>query len=114
MKIINKTKNTILAQEVILANTLFKRIKGLLGRKEFYPPEALILEPCNSIHTFFMKFPIDVVFLNKQNIVIKTLSFLKPWRLSGIYFTSFRCIELPAGTLKATSTEIGDYLFFEP
>ena len=110
MKIINKTKNTVLAQEAIVADTVFKRIKGLLGRKDFMQGEALIIRPCNSIHTFFMRFPIDVLFVNKHNQIIKANSTLKPWRLTYIYLNAAFVIELPAGILESTFTQEKDIL----
>lgn len=113
MRIINKTQKTILAEDVILANGLFKRMKGLLGRKEFKPGQALILRPCNSIHTFFMRFPIDVLFMDKNSRVIKAIHSLKPFSLTPIYFNAAFVIELPANTLKSTFTSQGDTLILE-
>ncbi|MEK9149351.1 MAG: DUF192 domain-containing protein [Candidatus Desantisbacteria bacterium] len=113
MKIINKTKNTVLAQNAIVADTVFKRIKGLLASKNFAEGEALILKPCNSIHTFFMKFPIDVLFINKNNQIIKAISSLPPFRLTYIYFNANFAIELPAGVINSTFTQAGDILTIE-
>lgn len=112
MRIINKDKNTILAEEAVIADTVLKRIKGLLGKKGLKSGEAIILEPCNSIHTFFMRFTIDIVFVDKQNKVIKAISGIKPWRITGVYFPSRLCIELPPGTIKSTLTSYGDTLLF--
>jgi hypothetical protein len=112
MTLINKTKNTVLAKKVLIANTPFKRIKGLLGKSDFKQEEALIIKPCNSIHTFFMRFAIDVIFVDKQNIIVKTISNLKPWRLTGVYLSANFCIELPAGTIASSRTSIGDCLSF--
>ena len=108
MKLINQTKNTILAEEVIIADTCLKRIKGLLGRKDFLPGEALIIKPCNSIHTFFMRFPIDVLFVAQDNRIIKIIPSLKPFRLTGVYFHTKFAIELPSGTIQSTFTQKGD------
>lgn len=113
MKVINKTKNTVLAQDAIVADTVFKRMKGLLGRKDFRHGEALIIRPCNSIHTFFMHFPIDVLFVDKDNRVIKVLPSLKPFQLTNIYFRAAFTIELPAGTLESSLTQDGDTLLLE-
>jgi len=113
MKIINKTKNTVLAKNAIVADTVFKRIKGLLGRKDFIEGEALIIKPCNSIHTFFMRFPIDVLFVDKHNQVIKLISSLIPARLTYIYFNSAFVIELPTGTAQSTFTSKGDTISIE-
>lgn len=108
MKIFNKTKNIILAQRVNIAATILARAKGLLGRKSFLPEEALVLKPCNSIHTFFMHFPIDVLFISKDNRVIKAISSLKPFRITSVYLRSAFVIELPAGTIISTSTQEDD------
>ena len=113
MQLINKTKNTILAEYAVVADTPFKRIKGLLGKNDFKLGEALILKPCNSIHTFFMRFPIDVLFVDKENRLIKTTSLLPPFCLTPIYFRAHFAIELPAGTIQFTSTQEGDIISFE-
>ena len=113
MKIINKTKNTILAQEAIVARTVLKRIKGLLGRDDFKQGEALIIMPCKSIHTFFMPFPIDVLFVNKQNQILKAIPSLRPGRLTYIYFNAAFVIELPSGTIQASRTSQGDTISIE-
>jgi uncharacterized membrane protein (UPF0127 family) len=110
MKIINKTKNTVLAENVILADTALKRLRGLLHRGQLDPGEALVLRPCNSVHMFFMRFAIDVLFVDKQNRVVKTITRLKPFRISAIYWRSSFAVELPAGTIQATSTMPGDCL----
>ncbi len=113
MKIFNKQKNTILAENVIMADTMFKRMKGLLGYKEIKKGYALILNPCNSIHTFFMKFSIDVVFLNKNNQVVKIIQSIKPFRMTGVYLNSKITIELSPGTIESSQTQKGDILCFE-
>ncbi len=113
MRIINKIKGTVLAEDVIIANTIFKRAKGLLGKKEFKKGQALILKPSNSIHTFFMNFPIDVLFVDKDNRVLKALSSVKPFRLTSIYFQASFVIELPSGTIQSTLTCKGDTLLLE-
>ena len=113
MKIINKSKNTILAEDVVIADNPFTRMKGLLGRKELKKGQALILKPCNSIHTFFMLFSIDAIFVGLNNQIIKTSPFLKPWRLTRVYLSAKFCIELPAGTIDSSLTSEGDFLSFK-
>ncbi|MFH0763259.1 MAG: DUF192 domain-containing protein [Candidatus Omnitrophota bacterium] len=110
MKIINQTKNITLAQDAMLAGALFQRMRGLLGRKEFKQGEGIILKPCNSIHTFFMRFPIDVLFVDKNNKIVKTIANFVPFRISNIYFRVSFTIELPAGTIEKTLTSPGDIL----
>ncbi|MGA2775793.1 MAG: DUF192 domain-containing protein [Candidatus Omnitrophota bacterium] len=113
MKIINITKNAILADNTILAQTVLARLKGLLFRKEFRNGEALIIKPCNSIHTFFMRFPIDVIFIDSNNKIVKIRKGIKPFRATPVYFKSKFVIELPSGTAAAANTEESDQLSIE-
>jgi len=110
MAIINISKNCILAEKVLRADTCFKRLKGLLGRSRLGENEALVIIPGNSIHTFFMRFPIDVLFVNKNNKIIKIATFLRPFRISPVYFHSSYVVELPAGKVQSTNTSPGDLL----
>ena len=110
IKITNLSKNQILAEDVILSTSFFKRLKGLLGYKSIGKNQAIILRPANSIHTFFMRFPIDVLFVDRNNIVIKTVSNMVPFRATAIYFKSLVVIELPSGMISTTQTAEGDYL----
>jgi len=110
MELINKTKHALLAKDIVIANTPFKRLRGLLGEKEFKEGQALILKPCNSIHTFFLRFAIDVIFIDKHNKVIEAISCLKPFRLTRVYWLSVLAIELPAGIILSSHTQEGDLL----
>ena len=110
MKIINKDRGTTLAEGVVIAKTPLKRMIGLLNCRQFEQGQALIIKPCNSIHTFFMHFAIDVIFVDSSNRVIKFIRNMRPFKISGIYFNALFTIELPAGTLEKTSTQTGDYL----
>ncbi|MBP7215872.1 MAG: DUF192 domain-containing protein [Candidatus Omnitrophica bacterium] len=112
MQIANLTKNTVLATNAFVAKSFFTRLKGLLGRKQLPQNEALIIQPCNAIHTFFMRFSIDVVFLDKNDVVIKVIHALKPFRITATYFKASKVIELPSGVLQATSTTESDILQF--
>jgi uncharacterized membrane protein (UPF0127 family) len=107
-QIVNLTKNVIIVQEAQLAVTLDQRMRGLLGRNSLGPNEALILKPCSSIHTFFMRFPIDVLFLDRDMQVIKVIHDLAPNRLSPLVLSSIMAIELPAGKVHQTNTQTGD------
>jgi hypothetical protein len=113
MKLINKSKGTVLADNVSVADTLFARMIGLLGRADLTAGRALIITRCNSVHTFFMRFAIDVLFVDREQRIVKAISHLKPFCLSGIYFSSAFVIELPAGTLVNTSTLTGDTITLE-
>jgi hypothetical protein len=110
MRLINQTKNTILAEDVLIANTPFKRIRGLLGKKVFLPNQAIILDPCNSVHTFFMRFAVDILFVDKDYKVVKALPDFSPNRITRICWHFSRAIELPVGRLKLTNTRTKDQL----
>lgn len=109
-KIINKTNGAILAQEAQIADNPFSRLKGLLGKEGLKEGEGLIISPCNSIHTFFMRFSIDVVFIDNNNKVVKIAHSLPPGRLFGTGFKANLVIELSAGTLLKTNTKNNDIL----
>lgn len=83
-------------------------MKGLLGKTEMLAGEALWIRPCISIHTFLMRFPIDVIFLNKSNQVIAAIKNLKPNRLTRLYPKAVSVLEVPAGVLQVTDTRVGD------
>jgi uncharacterized membrane protein (UPF0127 family) len=108
VKIINQSKNTVLAEKAIIADTAFQRMKGLLGRDSLQPKEALVIRPGNSIHTFFMRFAIDVLFLDKEGFVLKVIQRLRPFRLTAIYFRASSAVELPAGTIQESFTQPKD------
>ena len=108
MKIINKTKGVVLADAAVLADTLFLRMKGLLDKKYIKKGQALIIKPCDSVHTFFMRFAIDVIFVDRQQKVDLAISSLKPWRLSRLCWRAKFAIELPCGAIRDSHTEKGD------
>lgn len=113
MTLFNATKGVILAEKAAMADTFLKRLCGLLGKKELAKGQALIIKPCTSIHTFFMRFPIDVIFADKNNRIISVMPTLVPFRLSKLYFNASYAVELPSGLAKATSTSAGDLLKVE-
>ena len=96
-----------------VAGTGPARSKGLLGRKGLDPGEALWIVPCEAVHTFWMQFAIDLVYIDKQKRVRKVKSNVPPWRLSAC-FLAHSIIELPAGVVLQTQTQPGDVLEFVP
>ncbi|MFN2463636.1 MAG: DUF192 domain-containing protein [Candidatus Dormibacteria bacterium] len=86
-----------------IAKTSWSRFVGLMGRHEFPPGSGLWIEPCNSIHMFFMRFAIDVLFLDREGRVKRVMLGLRPWRVSPIVFGARTTVELPAGTLQDKS-----------
>ena len=108
MKVFISRNGKELSHDVAIAESVFKRMKGLLGRKELNRGESLWIRPCKSIHTVGMRFPIDVAFLDKRNVVIAVKCNFPPNRLSGLYFDAASVLELPAGTLAAAEVNVGD------
>jgi uncharacterized membrane protein (UPF0127 family) len=110
MPVINRTKETWLATKIRKADSFVTRLVGLLKRRTLGPEEALWLMPSKGIHTIGMKFPIDVVFLSKDNVVLGVISGMLPFRVSGVRLRGYSVLELPSGTIKKSRTEIGDQL----
>ena len=108
----NETRNTVLAEAADLANTSATRRTGLLKHARLEPGDGLWIVPCESVHTFFMKFPIDLVYLDKKRKVRKVRHAVPAWRLSAC-LTAHSVLELPSGTVKRTGTLVGDALAVE-
>jgi hypothetical protein len=108
----NHTRDTILGDAVEIADTSEKRRVGLLKHVRLEPGAGLWIVPCESVHTFFMKFPIDLVYLDKQRKVRKVKHAVPAWRLSAC-LTAHSILELPAGTVEKSGTMPGDELSLE-
>jgi uncharacterized membrane protein (UPF0127 family) len=108
----NHTRNTVLGDAVELADTSETRRVGLLKHERLEPGSGLWIVPCESVHTFFMKFPIDLVYLDKQRKVRKVRHAVPAWRLSAC-LTAHSILELPAGTAEKSGTLPGDELVME-
>jgi len=111
MKCLHKRTGAELARQVEQADTFWARLKGLMFRRNIPGGQALLLDPCPQIHTCFMRFEIDVVFLDKQNRVVAVQERVKPWRMSKFYRHSRRTLELGGGTLQGR-VQVGDELIF--
>ena len=105
----NARRNNVIATRIEPAFDSASRRRGLLGRTTFAEGAALIIAPCNSVHTFFMRMAIDVVFVSRSGEVLKTYSDLRSWRIA-FAFRAFAAIELPPGTVERRETRRGDHL----
>jgi uncharacterized membrane protein (UPF0127 family) len=105
----NTRTRTVVAEHVLTAFDSAERRKGLLGRDSLAEGSALVIAPCNAVHTFFMRFPIDIAFVARNGRVVKTRSAVRPSRIS-FAVRAFAVIELPAGALARSSTAQGDLL----
>lgn len=97
----------MLAENIELAGTSSSRRKGLLGRDSLGAKSGLWIIPCQGIHTWMMRFPIDVVYLSRKKEVRKLRREMPPWRIS-FCFLAHSVLELPAGTIAETGTQVGD------
>ena len=102
-----KVKNSgeLVATNVQGANNPYTRVLGLMFKPNMNGMGGLLLNPCNSIHTFFMRFPIDVVFISKDDVVVKIIRSMAPWKMSWIYLKARKTLELPSGSLPMSVTE---------
>ena len=112
-RLLNRRNGALVAADVERAGTVGARLKGLLGRDGLEQGRALVIAPCTSIHTFFMRFAIDAAFLDGSGRVVRAIGNLRPWRATRVYPGAALVVELPAGTLLRTGTVEGDSLGFE-
>ena len=113
MQLINDWTRKPVADTVELAETRTARRRGLLGRDSLPEGTALMLIPCFAVHTAFMRFAIDLVFIDRDGRVVRTVSRVAPWRIA-IAWRARAVIELPAGTLESLAVKIGDRLYLKP
>ena len=103
---------TVVCESCVVADTPLKRMKGLLGRSELPRGEGLLIRPTSSIHMWFMRFPIDAVFLDRSLTVLRIRSDLAPWRMAGCRGAK-AVLELPAGESERCVLRTGDRLVLE-
>ncbi len=108
----NLSKRKLLAQRTQVARTFATRLRGLLFRSPLAPGEGLLICPCNSVHTFLMGYPIDVVFINREKRVVHLIKEMQPQRISRLVRKAHSVLELPAGAVAESGTEVGDLLCF--
>lgn len=113
MRAINETRDAVVADAVRAARSLWARSRGLLGRKGMEAGEGLLIEPCSAIHSFGMAFVFDAIFLNREGVVVHLVPEMRPLRMSRYVFKARSVLELPAGTIRRTRTQVGDRLVFK-
>lgn len=108
-KILNVTRGTVVCEETTIADSALRRMRGLLGRTSLPAGEGMLLHPAPSIHTAFMRFPIDVVLLDRHLQVLKIVERLPPWRTASAK-RARSVLELAAGEVASVGIEVGDQL----
>ncbi|WP_070120356.1 DUF192 domain-containing protein [Bacillus marinisedimentorum] len=107
MKLLNTANGIVVAERITNAHSFFSRLKGLMFTRAFPAGSALHIQPCRSIHTFFMNYAIDVVFVDSHFEVVAVLENMQPKRVSKVYSEAASAIELPAGTIERTGINPG-------
>lgn len=116
VRVFNVTRSAIICEHCGVADNIFTRVRGLLGKSTLPEDEGLLISPCPSIHMFGMKFSLDVLFLTRENVVTDFVENIAP----GKYYVAktqhgkaHSALELPVGTIARTSTHRGDQLLIE-
>lgn len=110
VRVHNTTRDVDLMTAGRLAANSWTRLKGLIGVKQLDPGDGLLIRPCKGVHCMFMSIPIDVLYVDRADQIVGMDAQMAPWRMGRIYRESAYVIELPAGTIAATDTQVGDSL----
>jgi hypothetical protein len=114
VRILNRTRGLELASRARIADAFLARARGLLYSPQIQPGEGLLLKPCNSIHMFGMAYAIDAIFIDAAGKIVGLVQNIQPMHISKEFPKPCDCLELPAGTISDTGTQMGDQLDFEP
>ena len=112
--VINQTRQALLVSDLEVAETVWRRMKGLIGRsdRDFYKGKGLWIPSCEGVHTVGMPFPIDVAYLDADYRVVYMYQNMRPFRVGKVKWRAKSVLELPAGTIDESRTEVGDFLQF--
>jgi uncharacterized protein len=111
VRIVNETRSSVVCERARVARTMFARGRGLMFAAELPADSGLVIDPCNSIHMFFMRFSLDVLYVDRDDRVVRVQRGIKPWRIGPLITRGGRyVIELPAGSIDRSGTEVGDQL----
>jgi uncharacterized membrane protein (UPF0127 family) len=111
----NQTRQAYLATDLAVADTHWSRLRGLMGTDaaNFPAGKGLWIVPCRGVHTLGMRFPIDVVYLNGDKVIVHLEENLRPWRVAAVRLNAATVIELPSSTVRQTQTTVGDQIAIE-
>ncbi|MBT8398312.1 MAG: DUF192 domain-containing protein [Gemmatimonadetes bacterium] len=110
MRITNRTRNTLLGSRVDAATSWWQRLRGYIGRTEPKRGEGILLVECNAIHTWWMTFSLDVVFLDQKGKVLDLIESIRPWKRTRRIPGARYVLEVPVGTIEYSGTRLGDHL----
>ncbi|BDG60243.1 DUF192 domain-containing protein [Caldinitratiruptor microaerophilus] len=114
VRVRNDTRGAVLAERAAVADTFWRRLRGLMGRTALRDGEGLVIRPCAGVHGFFMRIPVDVLLVGPDGRILRALTPLRPWSPGGLVPGARFAVELPAGTVARTATRPGDRIVLEP
>jgi hypothetical protein len=113
VRVLNTTKGTVLGERIDVAESSVSRIVGLLGKSGLAPATGLLIMPSQAVHSIGMRFPIDVLFLDRHWKVVHAQPSMVPYRFSGLHWRARSVLELPVGAIARSRTAAGDELGIE-
>jgi uncharacterized membrane protein (UPF0127 family) len=111
-KVVNERTGAVVATAIAEADGPWQAFKGLMFRKDLPDGQGMVFRPARGIHTHFMRFPIDLIFLDKSDRVVKIRPAMVPWRFD--FTNAAAVIEMNAGAAQAQDVQPGDHLLFNP
>lgn len=112
MFLIKKENKEVIVENAMTADSFFKRLRGLMFTKQLLPQSALFIYPCSAIHTFFMNYNIDVLYLDINNIIVALDENMKPGKIGKYVKDAVAVVELPSGKIRETSIAVGQAIEF--
>jgi uncharacterized membrane protein (UPF0127 family) len=114
VEVLNVTRDTTMATSARVARSFWARGRGLMFARELPQGAGLVIDPCGSIHMFFMRFALDVVYVDRDDRVVRAQRGIRPWRVGPLRTKGARyVVELPVGSIESTGTQVGDQLRIE-
>jgi hypothetical protein len=114
IRVVNKTRESVLGSRVQLADRWWQRVRGFLGRPRPSGGEGILLSPCRAVHMIGIPFPLDVLFLDRDGVVAALYAGLRPGRMTRFHRRASYALELPEGSIRASGTQVADHIVWLP
>ena len=106
----NQTQKSVLGEKIRVARNFIERLRGLLGTSRLEDGEGLLIPSCQGVHMFGMRYSLDIIYLDRNGKVLKLINGLPPNAIGAVDFRAHSVLELPAGVIGRTRTQVGDLL----